>query len=56
MKQYWNCQDVSQKFPNGSLDTNWEFLSFGAGVWGPTLKVPNGIWGKASQNLTFIRL
>ena len=30
MKLFWNCQGVSQKFPNVLLDTNWEILRFGA--------------------------
>ena len=41
-----------------------EFLSFGAGVWGPTLKaphgsaqkVPNGVRGKAPENFGYLAL
>ena len=30
-----------------NLGINWEFLS--RGVWGPTMKAPNEIWGKAQK-------
>ena len=51
---------VSQKFPISAVKHKLGISElWNRGLWGPTLKGPNGIWGKASEKfgyLTLIRL
>ena len=53
-------QGVSQKFPISAVKHKLGISElWNRGLWGPTLKGPNGIWGKASEKfgyLTLIRL
>ena len=47
---YNHMQGVSQKFPIWAVRYKLGISElWSRGVWGPTLKAPNGIWGKAPK-------
>ena len=46
----------ARNFQFGPLGRNWEFPSFGAGELGGLLKAPNGVWGKALENIGYLAL
>ena len=48
-------QGVSQKFPIWAIRHKLGISElWSRGVWGPTLKAPNGIWGKAPKNFCYL--
>ena len=57
IEKYFLKQDVSQKLPiwpvwhKSGISDLWS-----RGVWGPILKVPSGIWGKARKNVCYLLL